>query len=155
MSSRILALVAILLLAGCASQAPSETPLSAPLAAPQPDPQGCSTRAECTTKVSRTLLFVFDYASAGGHLLQRQERLLFTPADAVANDWPALRIRLAEPADSRFEFSAECRSASCRYSAEQLLRVYRSYLAERPCSLLLDAAVRACAEPPAAGTLAP
>jgi hypothetical protein len=110
------------------------------------DPQRCIERAECTTKVSRTLLFVFDYAAAGGALVQRQERLLFTPQDAPPGEWPALAIRLAEPADSRFEFAAECRSLSCRYDAEQLLRVYRSYLADRPCSLLLESAVRACAE---------
>ena len=110
------------------------------------DPLLCIERADCTTKVSRTLLFVFDYAAAGGALVQRQGRLLFTPDDAPASDWPALAIRLAEPADSRFEFAAECRSSSCRYDAEQLLRVYRSYLADRPCSLLLENAVRACGE---------
>jgi hypothetical protein len=31
--------------------------------APQFDPQQCATRAECTTKTSRTLLFVYDYAA--------------------------------------------------------------------------------------------
>jgi hypothetical protein len=146
MSSRILALGATLLLAGCANQMPT-APATAPLAKPQPDPQSCIERADCTTKVSRTLLFVFDYATAGGQLVQRRERLLFTPADAPPSDWPAIRIRLAEPADSRFDFNAECKSTACRYSAEQLLRVYRSYLAGRPCSLLLAGAVRGCAEP--------
>jgi hypothetical protein len=137
----------MLVLAGCAQQARVQDPVepSAPVSMPA-DPQRCIERAECTTKVSRTLLFVFDYAAAGGALVQRQERLLFTPDDAPASDWPALAIRLAEPADSRFEFAAECRSSRCRYDAEQLLRVYRSYLANRPCSLLLDSAVRACGE---------
>ena len=110
------------------------------------DPLLCLERADCTTKVSRTLLFVFDYAAAGGALVQRQERLLFTPEDAPPSAWPALAIRLAEPSDSRFEFAAECRSSSCRYDAEQLLRVYRSYLAGQPCSLLLESAVRGCGE---------
>ncbi|MDC7827075.1 hypothetical protein PQS90_18120 [Pseudomonas sp. BLCC-B13] len=108
------------------------------------DPQRCIERADCTTKVSRTLLFVFDYAAAGGQLVQRQDRLLFTPADAPPSDWPAIYIRLAEPADSRFDFNAECRSARCRYDAQQLLRVYRSYLAGAPCSLLLGAAIESC-----------
>lgn len=134
-----------LLLAGCAGQLPTDVKPALVTAAPV-DPQRCIERAECTTKVSRTLLFVFDYAAAGGALVQRQERLLFTPEEAPPGDWPAIAIRLAEPADSRFEFAAECRSPSCRYDAEQLLRVYRSYLADRPCSLLLESAVRACGE---------
>ncbi|MEO4046799.1 hypothetical protein AAFN46_06880 [Pseudomonas sp. CAU 1711] len=147
MASRILALAVALLLAGCANRVPTE-PATVPVATPPVDPQRCGTRAECTTKVSRTLLFVFDYAAAGGQLVQRRERLLFTPADAAPGDWPALRIQLAAPVDGRFQFAAECRAQSCRYSGEQLLRVYRSYLAGRPCSLLLDSAVRDCAEPP-------
>lgn len=124
-----------LVLAGCAGQTredPAAPVAPAPVVA---DVQRCGERADCTTKVSRTLLFVFDYAAAGGHLVQRRERLLFTPPDAAPNDWPAIRIRLAEPADSRFDFSAECRVAHCRYGAEELLRVYRSYLAGEPCSL--------------------
>jgi len=143
MPSRILALGAVLLLAGCASQAPTTVP-PAPVVAPPGEPLRCATRAECTTKVSRTLLFVFDYAAAGGQLVQRQERLLFTPREAPPSDWPAIYIRLAEPADSRFDFNAECRSARCRYDAQQLLRVYRSYLAGAPCSLLLGAAIESC-----------
>ena len=142
---RSLWVLSFLLLAGCASQAPN-TVKPAVVAARSGDPQLCFERADCTTKVSRTLLFVFDYAAAGGQLVQRQERLLFTPREAPPSDWPALSIRLAEPAGGRFEFSTECQVAHCRYSAEQLLRVYRSYLAERPCSLLLDSAVRACRE---------
>lgn len=132
-----------LVLAGCAGQTredPAAPVAPAPVVA---DVQRCSERADCTTKVSRTLLFVFDYAAAGGHLVQRRERLLFTPPDAVPNDWPAIRIRLAEPADSRFDFSAECRVARCRYGAEELLRVYRSYLTGEPCSL---GGAMACAE---------
>jgi hypothetical protein len=137
---------ALLMLAGCARQMPVEGPVEPAAPVSVADPQRCIERAECTTKVSRTLLFVFDYAAAGGALVRRQGRLLFTPDDAPSSDWPALAIRLAEPADSRFEFAAECRSSSCRYDAEQLLRVYRSYLADRPCSLLLESAVRACGE---------
>lgn len=136
---------AVLLLAGCASQVPIAT-APAPVVAAQPDPQRCDVRADCTSKVSRTLLFVFDYATVGGALVERRGRLLFTPADTVANDWPALRIRLAEPSDGRFDFSAECQVRQCRYSAVQLLRVYRSYLADHPCSLLQDDAVRACTD---------
>ncbi|MDG9923153.1 MULTISPECIES: hypothetical protein [unclassified Pseudomonas] len=145
MTLRILTLGAFLLLIGCASPTlPPEPPASAPLAVVPSDPQLCGERAECTTKVSRTLLFVFDYAAAGGHLLQRQGRLLFTPDEAVANEWPAIAIRLAEPVDNRFEFAAECQVAQCRYSADELLRVYRSYLADRPCSLQLASSVRGC-----------
>ena len=143
MPLRILALGAVLLLAACASQAPQPRQ-PAVLSVSPPDPQRCIERADCTTKVSRTLLFVFDYSAAGGQLVQRQDRLLFTPADAPPSDWPAIYIRLAEPADSRFDFNAECRSARCRYDAQQLLRVYRSYLAGAPCSLLLGAAIESC-----------
>jgi hypothetical protein len=122
------------LLLGCAQQpaAIAPAPPSAPLAL---DPQRCGVRADCTTKVSRTLLFVFDYAAAGGALVERRERLLFTPAEAPPSDWPALRIQLAAPTDSRFEFSAQCRGQGCRYSDQQLLRIYRSYLAGQPCVL--------------------
>lgn len=138
---------ALLMLAGCAQQVRVDDPVEpAASLSVLVDPQRCIERTECTTKVSRTLLFVFDYAAAGGALVQRQQRLLFTPDDAPSSDWPALAIRLAEPADSRFEFAAECRSSSCRYDAEQLLRVYRSYLAGQPCSLLLEGAIRACDE---------
>ena len=133
---------ALILLSGCA--APREVPQPETNGAVQPDPLYCTTRADCTTKVSRTLLFVFDYAAAGGHLVQRREQWLFTPADAAPSDWPAISIRLAEPVDGRFEFAAECRLSSCRHGSEELLRVYRSYLADRPCSLLLDSAIRAC-----------
>lgn len=136
---------AVLLLSGCANQVPPASVSGPSVVALPGDPQHCVERADCTTKVSRTLLFVFDYAAAGGRLVQRQERLLFTPDDAAPDEWPALAIRLAEPADSRFEFAAECRVMQCRYSADELLRVYRSYLADRPCSLLLEAAVRGCA----------
>lgn len=145
MSSRILTLGAVLLLAGCASQAPQPRQASV-LSVSPPDPQRCIERADCTTKVSRTLLFVFDYAAAGGQLVQRQDRLLFTPADVPPSDWPAIYIRLAGPADSRFDFNAECRSGHCRYDALQLLRVYRSYLAGTPCSLL-DGDIEACGVP--------
>lgn len=118
-------------LLGCAQQptAVAPVPATTPLAS---DPQQCLSQAECTTKTSRTLLFVFDYAAAGGALVQRQERLLFTPADAPRGEWPAIYIRLAEPMNGRFDFNAECQAPSCRYSAVQLLQVYRDYLAGQP-----------------------
>ncbi len=147
MSVRILGLSVVLLLAACTRQAPVDPQAEIPVSAEQSDPLRCTTRADCTTKVSRTLLFVFDYAAVGGHLVQRQERLLFTPPEMAPSDWPAIRILLAEPVDSRFEFSAECRVAGCRYGADELLRVYRSYLADQPCSLLLDSAVQTCSQP--------
>ncbi|HSC84249.1 MAG TPA: hypothetical protein VLC30_11585 [Pseudomonas sp.] len=139
------AMAASLLLAGCAQQPPVETAATAPVAVVD-DPQRCVERADCTTKVSRTLLFVFDYAAAGGALVERQGRELFTPADAAPSDWPALHIRLAAASASRFEFSSECRAQTCRYTEPQLLRVYRSYLRGEACSLLLDSAVRGCRE---------
>ncbi|VXB18041.1 conserved exported hypothetical protein [Pseudomonas sp. 8AS] len=118
-------------LLGCAQQptAVAPVPATTPLAS---DPQQCLSQVECTTKTSRTLLFVFDYAAAGGALVQRQERLLFTPADAPRGEWPAIYIRLAEPMSGRFDFNAECQVPRCRYSAAQLLQVYRDYLAGQP-----------------------
>lgn len=98
------------------------------------DPQQCLSRADCTTKLSRTLLFVFDYAAAGAPLVQRDGRLLFTPADAPLTDWPALYIHLAEAEQGRFEFNGQCRGAACRIEVEQLLQIYRSYLADKPCA---------------------
>ncbi|MBU2158181.1 MAG: hypothetical protein KJ989_02555 [Gammaproteobacteria bacterium] len=124
-------LVVLALLAGCAGQSPvSEPPAPVAIAV---DPQQCLTRAECTTKLSRTLLFIFDYAAAGAPLVQREGRLLFTPADAPVSDWPALYIRLAEAEHSAFAFNAQCRAQACRLSVEQLLQIYRSYLADKPC----------------------
>lgn len=127
-------LLVIAVLAGCAVQP------SAPLA-PEPvlaDPQQCLSRAECSTKLSRTLLFVFDYAEAGAPLLQRDGRLLFTPADAPPSAWPALSIRLAQAQDSRFEFNGQCREARCKLGVERLLQIYRRYLAGQPCGLRAD-----------------
>ena len=123
--------VALILLAGCASQPPVNEP-PAPLAVAS-DPQQCDSRAECTSKTSRTLLFVFDYAAAGAPLVQRDGRVLFTPADAPLTDWPALTIRLAEAEQSAFAFNAQCRTQACRLTVEQLLQIYRSYLADKPC----------------------
>ncbi len=121
------------LLVGCAGPA-RLTPV--PLAAPLPsDPQACLTRAECSIKLSRTLLFVFDYAAAGAPLVQREGRLLFTPADAPVTDWPALYFRLAETEQSAFAFNAQCRATACRLTVEQLLQIYRSYLADNPCPI--------------------
>ncbi|MGE8497373.1 MAG: hypothetical protein ACN6O6_07660 [Pseudomonas sp.] len=139
-------LFALLVLSGCA-----HSPLPVAPAAPSPartvaDPQRCDSRADCTTKISRTLLFVFDYAAAGAPLVQREGRLLFTPLDATLSDWPAIQIRLAEPANSRFDFNAACRAQHCRYDAAQLLRVYRSYLEGTSCSLLLADSIRRCGD---------
>jgi len=130
-------LVMLALLAGCAGQSPVSEP-SAPVAIAG-DPQQCLTRAECSTKLSRTLLFIFDYAAAGAPLVQREGRLLFTPADAPVSDWPALYIRLAEAEHSAFAFNAQCRTTACRLTAVQLLQVYRSYLLGLPCEFHADA----------------
>ncbi|MBU1282261.1 MAG: hypothetical protein KJ794_02480 [Gammaproteobacteria bacterium] len=130
-------LVVLALLAGCAGQSPvSEPPAPVAIAV---DPQQCLTRAECTTKLSRTLLFIFDYAAAGAPLVQREGRLLFTPADAPVSDWPALYIRLAEAEHSAFAFNAQCRTTACRLTTVQLLQVYRSYLLGQPCEFHADA----------------
>lgn len=135
MINRILAVLGVvLLLAACAAPPVAQAPAVVAVAA-APDPQQCGSQAECTTKTARTLLFVFDYAAAGGALVQRQGRALFTPADAPRGEWPALAIQLAEPRASRFEFSSQCQAQHCRYSAEQLLQLYRAYLDGRPCSL--------------------
>lgn len=124
----------VLALVGCAQQPAVVAP--APVVTPLvTDPQQCLSQAECTTKTSRTLLFVFDYAAAGGALVQRQERLLFTPADAPRGEWPAIYIRLAEPMAGHFDFNAECQAPSCRYSTAQLLQVYRDYLDGKPGAL--------------------
>ena len=136
--TRLIALLgALAALAGCASQPPVNEP-TAPVVVPS-DPQQCLTRAECTTKLSRTLLFIFDYAAAGAPLVQREGRLLFTPADAPVSDWPALYIRLAEAEQSAFAFNAQCRATACRLTAVQLLQVYRSYLRGQPCEFHADA----------------
>lgn len=132
MTRLIALLVGLTALAGCASQQPvSEPPVAVVVAS---DPQRCDSRAECTTKVSRTLLFVYDYAAAGAPLVQRDGRLLFTPAGAPLSDWPAIYIRLAEAEQSTFAFNAQCRAQTCRLTIEQLLRIYRSYLADKPCA---------------------
>lgn len=131
--TRLIALFGVLAaLAGCAHQPPvSGPPVNVVVAS---DPQQCATRAECTTKTSRTLLFVYDYAAAGAPLVQREGRLLFTPADAPGSDWPALYLRLAEAEHSAFAFNGQCRVQTCRLTVEQLLQIYRSYLADQPCA---------------------
>lgn len=134
-------LVALVMLAGCAAQSRVSAPAASAVVAA--DPQRCLTRAECTTKLSRTLLFVFDYAAAGAPLLQRDGRLLFTPADAPPSAWPALYIRLAQAQDSRFDFNGQCRAERCRIGVERLLQIYRGYLAGQPCGLRADK----CPEP--------
>ena len=132
MTRLIALLVGLTALAGCTSQPPvSEPPVAVVVAS---DPQRCDSRAECTTKVSRTLLFVYDYAAAGAPLVQRDGRLLFTPAGAPLSDWPAIYIRLAEAEQSAFAFNAQCRAQTCRLTIEQLLQIYRSYLADKPCA---------------------
>jgi hypothetical protein len=131
--TRLIALFGVLaVLVGCASQPPvSGPPVTVVVAS---DPQQCATRAECTTKTSRTLLFVYDYAAAGAPLVQREGRLLFTPADAPGSDWPAIYLRLAEAEHSAFAFNGQCRVQACRLTVEQLLQIYRSYLADQPCA---------------------
>lgn len=132
MTRLIALLVGLTALAGCTSQPPvSEPPVAVVVAS---DPQRCDSRAECTTKVSRTLLFVYDYAAAGAPLVQRDGRLLFNPAGAPLSDWPAIYIRLAEAEQSAFAFNAQCRAQTCRLTVEQLLQIYRSYLADKPCA---------------------
>ncbi|WP_405119246.1 hypothetical protein [Pseudomonas leptonychotis] len=125
-------LVATLVLMGCAAQPQVPAPTAQVVVAT--DPQQCLTRVECSTKLSRTLLFVFDYAAAGAPLVQREGPLLFTPVDAPMSDWPALIIRLAEAEQSAFAFNAQCRATACRLTVEQLLQIYRSYLADQPCA---------------------
>src|SRR3990167_662457 len=138
MTRLIALLVGLTALAGCTSQPPVSEPPAAVIVAS--DPQHCDSRAECTTKTSRTLLFVFDYAAAGAPLVQRDGRLLFTPADAPVTDWPALDIRLAEVERSAFAFNAQCRAQACRLTAPQLLQIYRSYLADKPCAFKIGRA---------------
>lgn len=125
-------LLAMLALAGCATQPQVSAPTAA-VVVPS-DPQQCFSRAECTLKTSRTLLFVFDYAAAGAPLVQREGPRLFTPVDAPLTDWPTLTIRLAAAEQSRFDFTAQCRGQTCRLTVEQLLQIYRSYLADQPCA---------------------
>jgi hypothetical protein len=125
-------LLALVLLAGCAAQPQVSEPIAPVVVAS--DPQRCDSRADCTTKLSRTLLFVYDYAAAGAPLVQRDGRLLFTPADAPLSNWPAIYIRLAEAEQSAFAFNAQCRAQACRLTVEQLLQIYRSYLADKPCA---------------------
>lgn len=121
-------------LVGCTGQATLPAAPSTPSVPLVSDAQRCLSRAECTIKLSRTLLFVFDYAAAGAPLVQREGRLLFTSADASVTDWPALTIRLAEAEQSAFAFNAQCRATACRLTVEQLLQIYRSYLADQPCA---------------------
>ena len=134
-----------LLVAGCAGQPPV-----APAPPPEPvssDPQQCLDHTDCTTKTSRTLMFVFDYAEAGGALVQRKGVWLFTPTAAKPSGWPSLKIRLADPPTGRFEFASQCPAGDCRISEGDLLRVYRSYLGGEPCSLLDPKALARCVEP--------
>lgn len=133
-------------LSGCAAQkplAPTETERVTWLAE---DAQDCTIRSECTLKVSRTLLFVFDYAEAGGALVERKGSHLFTPPEATPTAWPALSIRLAEPVNGHFHFDSRCQLPICLYSPAQLLRVYRSYLVGQPCSLLDRNAILQCSD---------
>lgn len=143
-------LIVALTLVGCAtSPPPAPEPIAPPQAARAPsDAQHCLSRAECTTKVARTLLFVFDYAAAGGALVERRGPLLFTPPNAPPSDWPSLRIHLAEPVNGRFDFASQCRRRTCRYSDAELRQIYRRYLGGEPCVLPLPPqASRDCAAP--------
>jgi hypothetical protein len=76
--------------------------------------------------------------------VQRRGNRLFTPSAAKPSGWPALKIRLAEPPTGRFDFASQCPKGSCRISEGELLRVYRSYLAGEPCSLLDPEALARC-----------
>lgn len=131
----------VLLLAGCAGQTsspppPAEPPATrAPAASLPADAQNCLSHTECTLKTSRTLLFVFDYAAAGGALVESEGRLLTTPEKAPRNGWPALRIQLAEPDGGHFDFRSECRQKRCRISDAKLLACYRDYLDGKACRL--------------------
>lgn len=131
----------VVLLAGCAASRPSEAP-PAEVAPPRAqavslpaDAQNCLSHTECTLKTSRTLLFVFDYAEAGGALVESEGRLLATPAKAPRNGWPTLRIQLAEPDGGHFDFHSECRQKRCRISDAKLLACYRDYLDGKACRL--------------------
>ncbi len=110
-----------LLLAGCAGlHAPSrdvEEAASPSVARDPADPQDCLARSDCTTKTSRTLLFVFDYAEAGGELVVRDGRQLETPPAPQRSTWPALRIQLAEPVNGRFEFESPACARAARVAA--------------------------------------
>lgn len=80
----------------------------------------------------------------------RDGRRLETPPAPQRSTWPALRIQLAEPVNGRFEFESPCLRKSgkgCRYSQATLLKVYRSYLVGKPCSLLSPRAVKRCVDP--------
>ncbi|MCP8467443.1 hypothetical protein NK553_26170 [Pseudomonas sp. ZM23] len=125
------------LLAGCSQQSPQQPPAPPPKppVALAVDAQNCLTHVECTLKTSRTLLFVFDYADAGGALVESQGRLLSTPDKAPKNGWPALRIKLADPDGGRFEFHSECRQKRCRIKDSRLLNCYRKYLDGKTCRL--------------------
>ncbi|GIZ10946.1 hypothetical protein [Pseudomonas sp. NCCP-436] len=133
MHCRIAVLLCLLLLSACSSVTRMPQPLQPPQQALAADPLSCQTRAECTTKVARTLLFVFDYAAAGAPLVQRDGRLLFTPEDAAPDDWPALHIRLAEPLGGRFVLDSHCRVASCRVAPAAVQQAYRYYLQGGAC----------------------
>lgn len=136
-----------LLLAGCAANPPVAP--APPLEPVSSDPQRCLDRTDCTTKTSRTLMFVFDYAEAGGALVQRKGDWLFTPSAAKPSSWPSLKIRLADPPAGRFEFASQCPAGNCRIGEVDLLRVYRSYLGGEPCSLLEPKALARCLDPTA------
>ncbi|KAF1065477.1 MAG: hypothetical protein GAK45_02144 [Pseudomonas citronellolis] len=135
---RWLFVVFLALLAACAQQVPQPTvsaqdrPLPPlPLAK---DAQDCLSHSECTLKTSRTLLFVFDYASAGAPLVERDGRVLQTPVKAPAKGWPAIRIELPEAEGGRFVFASECRQKSCRPTSKRALGCYRAYLVGQSCA---------------------
>ncbi|MFV3412586.1 hypothetical protein ACNFH8_10035 [Pseudomonas sp. NY15436] len=126
----------LILLAGCSLRpaAPSGPPPKPPVDLPA-DAQNCLTHQECTLKTSRTLLFVFAYADAGAPLVVNDNRVLKTPDNVPRNNWPAIRIQLADADGGRFEFSSDCSQKGCRIKASRLLACYRSYLEGKACRL--------------------
>ena len=133
----VLALSACLLTACSTSTPPSPVTVSeasAPKFSMASDPQHCLSAIECSRKTARTLLFVYDYAALGAPLMQRTGNQLVSPTDLTRRQWPLVRIQLADAGQS-FQFRSSCLQRQCRYSQEDLLQIYRRYLAGEPCVL--------------------
>lgn len=130
-----LLLGASLALAACATppQPPLETQVSTPRS--DDDPLQCAEAAQCTLKVARALLFVFDYAEQGGALVERDGRRLATPAQVKASPWPHLAIELPKAQHSAFSFHSDCGVATCLWTKAQLSRAFARYLDGQRCLL--------------------